>query len=202
MSVASRLNLPARTKLFEEGGAATSIWILAAGVVKAFRELPSGRRQIMGFLFAGDLLGLAENGKYVNTAQAVTSVTTYRIATDVLTDILRRDGELEFHFLCKVAHELRQLQRRAIVVGRRRATARLAMLLEMLARNQGLVLEPGATIRLPMSRTEIADYLNLTPEAVSRAITEMSRDGIAVPVDRRSIRVADSDRLNQLIAGE
>jgi CRP/FNR family transcriptional regulator len=202
MSVASRLNLPARTRLYEAGNAATSIWIVAAGVVKSFRELPSGKRQVMGFLFAGDLMGLAENGKYVNTTQAVTSLTVYRIATEVLTDILRRDGELEFQFLCKVAHDLRGLQHRAIVVGRRRATARIAMFLEMLARHQSTALAPGATIRLPMSRTEVAEYLNLTPEAVSRALSELSRDGIAVSPDRHSIRIVDSDRLNRLIAGE
>jgi CRP-like cAMP-binding protein len=199
--VASRLNLPARSKLFESGGEATSIWIVAAGVVKSYRELASGKRQVMGFLFAGDIAGLAENGKYVNTAQATTALTVYRIATGALTDILRRDSELEFLFLCKVAHELRKLQRRAIVTGRRQATGRLAMFLEMLAQHQADGTERAATIRLPMSRTDIAEYLNLTPEAVSRAITKLGRDGVAVSTDRHSVRILDNDRFNQLVAG-
>ena len=112
-----------------------------------------------------------------------------------------RDAELEFHFLCKVAHELRKLQRRAIVTGRRQATGRLAMFLEMLAQHQSDGVQRGSIIKLPMSRTDIAEYLNLTPEAVSRAITKLGRDGVAVSTDRHSVRILDSDRFNQLVGG-
>ncbi len=68
------------------------MFIGAEGVVKTFKDMPSGRRWVMSFLFPDDIFGLAENGLYVRTAQAVTHATLYRIELDVLMDALKRDG--------------------------------------------------------------------------------------------------------------
>ena len=65
--------------VYREQSAATSVFAVADGVVKTYRDLPSGKRTIGAFLFARDLFGLAENGRYINCAQAVTRVTLYRL---------------------------------------------------------------------------------------------------------------------------
>ena len=198
-SVASRLQLPRKMILFREDSPATSIWIVGTGVVKAFRALPRGKRQIMAFLFASDVFGLAQNGRYVNTTQSVTPVTLYRIPFDTLVTILRRDSELEFQFLCKVAHELRELQRRALIVGRRDAPGRLAMFVSMLARNTRHDDTGQRPIPVPMSRLDIAEYLNLTPEALSRASRRLARNGIISFTDRHTVQITNRARFDELV---
>ena len=198
-AVAAILRVPGKTSLYAADAPATSVWIVESGVVKSTRELPSGKRQVTAFLFRGDVFGLAENGCYVNAARSVTPVTLYRIASDVLTDILRRDAELEFQFICKLMHVVREAQRRSIVIGRRDASGRLAMFMSMLARNERESDPTDDLIPVPMSRTDIAEYLNLTPEAVSRATKRLAREGIAAFHGRHAVRVLDQNRFHHLV---
>jgi CRP-like cAMP-binding protein len=198
-AVAAILRLPGKTSLYAADAPAGSIWIVESGVVKSTRELPSGKRQVTAFLFRGDVFGLAENGHYVNATRSVTPVTLYRIASDVLTDILRRDAELEFQFLCKMAHVVREAQRRSIIIGRRDASGRLAMFMSMLARNERESDPTDDVIPVPMSRIDIAEYLNLTPEAVSRATQRLARDGIVAFSGRHTARILDQARFDRLI---
>ena len=177
LALATRLQLSPRTIVYHEETPAQWIYTCREGVAKSYRELPSGRRSVVGFLFADDLFGLAENGNYVNTVQAVTSVTLYRIPVDTLTGILRQDAELQFQFLCKVTHELRDSQRRAIAIARRDAVGRLAMFVRMLEENMASASIRG-TVSVPMTRADMANYLGLTPEAVSRAGRRLVQQGI------------------------
>jgi CRP/FNR family transcriptional regulator len=199
-AMAAYLRLPAKTSIYNADSPAASIWIVDSGVVKSTRELPSGRRQITAFLFAGDLFGLAENGKYVNSIRTVTPVALYRMPRETLTEILKRDSELEFQFLCKIAHELRELQRQSIMIGRRDAPGRLAMFIALMARNEVGSDTTDDLIPVPMSRTDIAEYLNLTPEAVSRATQRLAKDGIAVFDGRHTIRILDRDKFERLVS--
>src|SRR5262245_38534225 len=107
LAIATRIRVTARSVIYREQTPAQWVFINAEGVVKTFKELRSGRRCVMSFWYAKDVFGLASNGLYVRTAQAVTAVELYRIETDVLVETLKRDAELQFRFLCKVTHELR-----------------------------------------------------------------------------------------------
>jgi CRP/FNR family transcriptional regulator len=189
-----------KTLVYEGETPARSIWIVDSGVVKSYRALANGRSQIMGFLFPGDLFGLAQNGNYVNTTRAVTPVILHRLPREALTEVLRRDPELEFQFLMKAAHELRELQRRAIVVGRRDATGRIAMFMSMLCRNEYGKDVSQRRIRVPMTRSDVAEYLNLTPEAVSRGCQQLARGGILAFPNRHTPQIVDLERFEQLIS--
>jgi len=200
VSVATKLTVRAGHVLYREDTVATSIFVCADGAVKSFRELPSGTRRVAMFLFGGDIFGLAENGRYVNTAQAIVPSTIYRLPVDVLTALLRQDPELDFQFLCKVTHELREAQRRIIAMGRRDATGRVAMFLLMIRRRHPSGRLQGNAIPLPMSRSDIAGYLGLSLEAVSRATGSMVKDGMLAFDGRHSVRVLDQERLDKLAA--
>ena len=102
------------------------------GCVKCYRELPSGKRALCAFLFGQDLFGLAENGRYMNTVQAITNVTLYRLSLVELTRLMKHDGDLQFQFLSKVTHELREAHRRAILINRRDAVGRFATFIAMM----------------------------------------------------------------------
>ena len=199
VAIATRLRLPARLTLYHEAAPAGWLFVVMEGGVKAFRDLPSGKRRVASFLFHGDVFGLAENGRYLNTTQTITPVTLYRIPLDKLTDLLRHDAELQFKVLCKVTHELREAQRRAIVVSRRDAAGRLAMFLLMIKTDLEDAADPG-TIPLPMSRSDIADYLALSLEAVSRACAELERRKLVRFESRHLVRVLDAKRLDALAA--
>ena len=175
-NLSTRIAVGPRGIIYREGSPAESVFICSDGAFKAFRDLPSGRRRVAAFLFSDDMFGLAQGGRYINTVQAITRAACYRIPRETLTAVLRRDAELEFHFLVKVTHELRESQRRAIIIGRRSATGRIAMFLSMLETNNAT--EPtGDVIALPMSRSDIANYVGLSPEAMSRATGQLTRAG-------------------------
>ena len=198
-NIGTRMKVPARSILCREETDADWIFIVTEGVVKSFRELPSGKRRLAAFLFAADVFGLAENGRYVNTAQAITGVTLYRIPIDSLTALFNRDPELGFKFLVKATHELRAAQRRAIVLTRRDALGRLAMFLRMLEKDGPRVSERGV-ISIPMSRSDIADYLGMSLEAVSRASSGLARHGLVAFDGRHIVRIIDRKRFDELVA--
>jgi len=195
LAIATRLRLPPRLTLYQEAAPASSLFVVGEGAVKAFRDLPSGKRRVAAFLFRGDVFGLAENGRYLNTARTITRVTLFRLPIDKLTELLRHDAELQFKVLCKVTHELREAQRRAIVVSRRDAAGRLAMFLVMIKPHLDDLDARPETIQLPMSRSDIADYLALSLEAVSRASAELERRKLVKFEDRHTARVLDEKRL-------
>jgi CRP-like cAMP-binding protein len=198
--LSSRLRLPARMTVYEADSQARWLFLNAQGAVKSFRDLPSGKRRVAAFLFPGDIFGLAEDGRYVNSAQAITPVTLYRLPLDALTEVLRRDPELQLAFLCKVTHELRKSQRRAIAIGRRDAAGRLAMFLVMLRDHLGWPASDPDNIPLVMSRADIADFLALSAEAMSRASADLERRKLVQFEGRRLVRVIDRRGLDKLAA--
>src|SRR5678815_2364533 len=82
VDIATEVHVAAGTMLYRAETPATSVYFNATGVVKAFRNLPSGRRWVTAFLFPEDLFGLAENGVYVRSAQAITPAVLYRVEVD------------------------------------------------------------------------------------------------------------------------
>ena len=135
--IGSRLRLPARTVIYREAAASDAVFAIAEGVVKTYRDMPSGKRVVTAFLFDRDLFGLAQKGKYVNAAQAITRVTLYRLPIKELTVLLKHDSDMQFQFLVKVTHALRESQRRGVLVGRRDAAGRLAMFIALMAEQGG-----------------------------------------------------------------
>lgn len=197
-SLATLMSLPARSIVYREESELAWIFIARQGVLKAFRELPSGKRRVASFLFPGDVFGLAENGHYVNTVQTITSAVLYRIPNEALTDLLRHDPDLQYQFLAKITHEIRHGQRHAIVLARRDAAGRLAMFLSMLEKNQ-LTSSHGGWIQLPMSRTDVAEYLGLSLESVSRATSALTRRGIVDFQGGHAAKVIDRPRFEKLV---
>jgi len=196
-SLATRLRLPARMTVYREESIAEWIFIVADGVLKSFRDLPSGKRRVMAFLFSDDIFGLAQDGHYVNTVQSITPVTLYRLPIEILLGTLRHDPELQFQFICKITHELRETMQQKIIVSRRDAMGRLAMFLRSLERRADR--RNGTShIDIPMSRSDIASYLGLSLEAVSRATRRLEREGLVQFSGLHEARVLNRVRFDKL----
>jgi CRP/FNR family transcriptional regulator, anaerobic regulatory protein len=187
-------------RIYEEGGKADSIYNVIKGEVKTFCALSSGRRRVTAFLFPGDLMGLAENGRYTSTAQAITELTTYRLPLAALDPVLRSDPALEHGFLCKLCNDLCAAQAHAITLGRRDAHGKLAMFLHELAANRPLASAVPTRVFLPMTRSDVADYLGLSLEAVTRSFRKLQRGGIIDVYDRHNVRIVDRPRFEKLVA--
>jgi len=199
-AVATMTQLPARAIIYRDGERADSVFINGGGVIISFKDMPSGKRRVAGFRFHADLFGLADRGKYVNTTRAVTPVTVYRIPVESLTTLLRQDADLEFQFVCKLVHELRQSQRKAIIVARRDAPGRIAMFIDMLRRGaNGDEERPPDVVDLPMTRSDIGDYLNLAHESVSRACKRLNQMGI-IEFRKGTAHILDRARFDKMVA--
>ena len=197
LSIADKVQYPKGHVIYRRGTPGAWLFFCQEGIVKTYRDLPSGSRRITAFLFAHDMFGLAEAGRYVNTAQAVTPVTSYRVAKETLAAVLQQDAALEYHFLSKLTHELRSSQRRAMMLGRRDAAGRFAMFLILMKRH-ATERAAGDVIRLPMSRSDIAAFLGQSLESISRATTRLTKLGIVQFQGRYAVRVLDPARLEQL----
>jgi CRP/FNR family transcriptional regulator, anaerobic regulatory protein len=188
---------PARKVVYRAGAPADSVFIIGDGVIKSFRDLPSGRRRIAAFFFPRDLFGLAEAGRYVNTVQTLTPMRAYQLDLQTLTELFRSQPGLELPFLCKTVHVLRESQHHNIIIGRRDAVGRVVMLLRLL-QIQGRAGRWTADVRIPMTRSDIASYLSLSLEAVVRASGRLERDGIVEFVGRHQARIVDRERFDAL----
>jgi len=192
-AITLRIRLPAGRNLFDEGDPAESLFTLTEGMIKLFKMLPDGRRQITGFLVPGDFLGLAYFRSYAYSAEAVTDALLCRFPRDRFMALLERHPALEKELLSRASSELAAAQEQMLLLGRKSARERVASFLLGLARRQGAgVTKPVA---LPMSRWDIADYLGLTVETVSREIQAAKAAGVIAMPDRHHFLVVDPQRL-------
>jgi CRP/FNR family transcriptional regulator len=164
--------------LFDESEPATHLFNVTAGTMKVYKLLPDGRRQITGFLFAGDFLGLAKEETYAYSAEAVTHAALCRFPRKKLEDLLTRYPKLESRLLGLASHELAAAQEQMLLLGRKSAKEKIVSFLLALAEGAARRGQSGNPIAVPMSRNDIGDYLGLTTETVSRTFTQLKTGGL------------------------
>lgn len=196
--LASAVRFRKGESLYRAGDPADAIYNITSGVVKAFTTEAVGAEYIHAFLFTDDLVGLADEGRYVNSAEAVTPVTAYRLPSAKLQSHLRHDAGLEFHVICKLCQELRQAQRHAFLLSRRDALPKLAMFLQLLEDLQAARCEPVNEIHLPMARTEIGEFVGMSLAAVSRGLKKLAANGVIEPRNRQHVKIKDRAAFDQL----
>lgn len=159
--------------LVREGDPATNLFNITAGSVRVYKLLPDGRRQIVGFLFSGDFLGLATGDRYAFSAEALTAGSACRFQKKTYRKMLIEQPDLEAALLDRASHELQAAHNQMLLLGRKTAIERLASFLADLAARDRRAGGDGRIIQLPMTRAEIADYLGLTTETVSRVTSRL-----------------------------
>jgi CRP/FNR family nitrogen fixation transcriptional regulator len=180
--VGARLNVERNAEVYGEGEPAEYVYRVVHGVVRTHKLLNDGRRQISAFHLPGNFFGLDCDDDYRFTAEAVTDTTLVFVKRSVLTGLARRDGEVANDLWRMARAELHRAHDHMLLLGRKSAQERIAaFLLEMAERA-----EETDTVELPMSRLDIADYLGLTIETVSRTLTHLeSTAAIELPSTRR-----------------
>jgi len=187
-------------RIYGEGDRADAVFNIITGVVKSYRTLSDGRQHILSFLFAEDLIGLAQNGSYANSAEAVTAATLYRIPAVPLQARLRNYPDLDVQVISKLCHELREAQRHAVLLSEQHAIAKVGLFLQMLETHQAARGESMGEVYLQMSRRDIAAYVGITPEAVTRSLRDLVNRGAITFRDRRHAQIINRARLEAAIS--
>jgi CRP-like cAMP-binding protein len=159
----------AGSEILAAGEPARFLFLLADGVIEANRPLSNGDRHIIGFYWPGDLIGLAEDGVYVNSARTLAKCTVFRFPCAALVDFFLKNPGIQHHFLVKAINDLRNAQRQIIMMGRMDITQRLATFLLDCSAHEHYFDRKTKVLTLPMSRYDIADYLGTSPEVATRA---------------------------------
>ena len=172
-NVNSKATYPKGAKIFGEAESADYIYQVVEGAVRSHKLLSDGRRQIGAFHLPGDIFGL-ENGDFHRfTAEAIADTTLRLVKRESLERVAKSDPATVRALLTMTTDNLQHVENHMLLLGGKTSQERVAaFLLEM----NGRMKEPGC-MALPMSRRDIADYLGLTIETVSRALSEFKRKG-------------------------
>lgn len=194
-AIMSRVKFEPGRSIFDEGAPAEGVYTVTAGAVKVFKLLADGRRQVTGFLFPGDFLGLTHDDRYAYGAEVMTATSLCRFPRRGLEALLAEMPALEHRLLDMASHELAAAQDQMLLLGRKSARERLASFLLMLSEGQARRGEERSPVSLPMSRADIADYLGLTSETVSRTFTQLKTQGLLQLPGEKEVSLVRPDAL-------
>jgi CRP/FNR family nitrogen fixation transcriptional regulator len=182
-------------EIYGENEPAEYLYKVVTGAVRTYKVLNDGRRQIGAFYLPGDIFGLEVGDMHTFSAEAIVASKVLVIKRSVLVTLAARDNEVARKLWTMTAEELHRVQAHILLLIKTAQERVAGFLLEMAAR-----LPVSNEVDLPMSRQDIADYLGLTIETVSRTLTQLENTAaIAVPTSRRIV-LRNRAALNRLNA--
>ena len=179
------------SSVFSEGEDAGFLYFIDEGIIRISRCAENGRRQILAFRVAGDLLGRPENGRYVNSAETVGPAKVYRIAWQRMQQMMVAEPQLQLHLLMKVADDFRQAEHRIMTLGQQNTCQRLASFILDLLCLPELFDEKQSLLKLPVNRFDLADYLGTVTKSSERAFAKLEGEGLIRRVTSRTIEILD-----------
>jgi CRP/FNR family transcriptional regulator, anaerobic regulatory protein len=185
--------------LFREGDPFTAIAAVRAGTVKTCVVDAHGREQVQGFFLPGEVIGLnaIHGARYPCNAVALDTVALCRFSFPQMALLATQLPGLQQHLFRLLSHDIGKA---ALLAGDFTADERMAAFLVALSRRYAARGFSGSVFNLTMSRTDIANYLRLAPETVSRVLRRFQDEG-SLRIDRREIEILDHDRLVTLASG-
>jgi len=180
-------------EVYGEGEPSDYVYKVVSGTVSTYKVLNDGRRQIGAFYLSGDVFGLETGATHAFSAEAITSAKVMVIRRSAITALAARDNSVAHQLLAATSRELGRVQDHLMLLIKTAQERVAGFLLEMADRAHR-----SSEIELPMSRQDIADYLGLTIETVSRTLTQLENSAaIALPSSRRIV-LRNRGALNRL----
>lgn len=195
------VSLSRNKTLFEEGDSADYSYRVISGAVRLCKLLPDGRRQISDFCLPGDTFGFIAEENYTLTAEAVEDTVLVRYSRQTMGEACKSVPGTSERVLAELLRELSTAKSHLVMLGRQTARERIASFLLMVLDRQPADKYCDDRVYLPMGRQDIADYLGLTIETVSRAISELRRSGIVRALSTREILIRDVEALADISSG-
>ena len=193
--------MEAKEHLFAEGDPKTSIYRVLSGALCLYKVLSDGRRQVIDFAYAGDVVGLESGSAATCNAQATVATRVSCLPAAILERAAARDPRIAMQLYQTVARNFDAMRDHLVCVGQRSATERLAGFLLGLSRRRAGNGAGYDTLDLPMTRTDIADFLGLTIETVSRTLSKLKARH-CIEIDQgTTIRLLDMVALEAMAQG-
>jgi len=187
------MSYPRNSEIFGDNEAADYVYKVIKGSVRTYKILSDGRRQIGGFYLPGDVFGLQFADAHTLSAEAVTDTKVLVVKRSALTALAGRDAAIGRELFDLTSRELRRMQDRILLLVKSAQERVASFLLEMAERAAA-----GNIVELPMSRQDIADYLGLTIETVSRTLTGLETAAAIEVATSRRIVLRNRSALNRL----
>jgi CRP/FNR family transcriptional regulator, nitrogen fixation regulation protein len=182
-------------EIYGEGEPADYCYKVISGTVRTYKVLADGRRQIGAFYMAGDLFGLEMGDEHTFSAEAISDAKVLVIKRSALVALAERNNEVARELWALTGRELCRAQDHTLLLIKTAQERVVGFLLEMAERSSS-----NGELELPMSRQDIADYLGLTIETVSRTLTILENTAaIELPTSRRIV-LRNRSALNRLSA--
>jgi CRP/FNR family transcriptional regulator len=195
-------SIDAGAALFWQGDRALQVFKVEAGALRIVHVLGDGRRVITGFLFAGDLVGVSLQDRYLYTAEAIQPTRVRRLARQQFDAAVNEDCELRPQLFAQLCAEMAAAHEQVVLLARKNAEERVSSFLLALVRRVRKTLPPTRVVALPMTRLDMADYLGLTIETVSRVMTRLQGAGVIEQTGRHAVTVLRPARLANLAGAE
>ena len=186
--------------LFREGDTVERLYQVQSGAVRLTRMLEDGRRQVIAFGYPGDIIGFPADGCHHADCDALVDTTLQSFRRAALD---HGDGDPHLHMALLEAalNEISAMQDHLMMLGQKSASEKVASFLDVLTQRYGTDVGRYRQIALPMSRSDIADFLGLTTETVSRAFTALRNAGVIALDGAQTIVVLEADTLHDLSCG-
>lgn len=213
-----RTHLPHGSLLIEEGSPAIASFTILSGTVRVFKSLADGRRQIIGFIDAGQFLNGGvrcdeannDNGTYTFGAETINTVHFCRFQHNNFNPLLKDFPHLGRVLLTSLTAHITKAQEQMLLLGRKTSREKIAsfllhrLTLPLTEKNttDSSASDSSFPLFLPMSRVDIADYLGLTVETVSRTMSTFRREGIITSSGHHTLRVTNIAALRALANGQ
>lgn len=191
----NRVRLRPEETLILDGDAAGTVYNVISGAMRLTRLAADGRRQILAFLFSGNFIGLTPDESYHFNAEAITEVELCAFDRRRLEVLFKLHPEMERSFRHMAAKIIDQAHELVFTLGRRNALERVATFLLYLQDVEGCTTRRDGMIAVPMTRTDIGDFLGLTIETVSRALSKLKAERIIRLADVHTVEVLSPARL-------
>jgi CRP/FNR family transcriptional regulator len=200
-AIVRQVRMAPQQLLFQEGDDAGNVYNILGGILKLYKLLPDGRRQITGFVHPGDFIGIAASGIYSYSAEAITDVALCRFPRRQLYLLFDRFPKLEGRLLGITTDELTAAQDQMLLLGRKTAAEKLASFLLSLGTRMNGEGGEEKPIPVPMTRSDVADYLGLTVETVSRTLSRLKKSGLIEISEAHRITITQLDALQDIAEG-
>jgi CRP/FNR family transcriptional regulator len=187
--------------LFMEGDRAASFFTVLKGSLRLSKLLPDGRRQITGFVLPGEFIGLSSGTTHAYNAEALVEASLCRFALGDLERIGEENPAMKGRLLDMTNANLARAQEHMLLLGRMTALEKIASFLCNLIERASAADLPHEPLSLPMSRADIADYLGLTIETVSRTFTKLKTDNLISLPEHNQVEINDMAGLLRLAEG-
>ncbi|PCJ36434.1 MAG: Crp/Fnr family transcriptional regulator [Alphaproteobacteria bacterium] len=200
--LSSDIHKKAKQIICTEGDNAKYLYNIRSGAVRISKMLPDGRRQITGFLFTGDFFGLSCGAQHSYTAEAITPVEICRFPRKKIITLFQEFPNLNERVFDMTRTELNSTHAQMLLLGRKTAKEKLcSFLLTMRKKTSLLAKKSKDEIGLPMNRSDIADYLGLTIETVSRQFTNLNKLGLIKLDGADKVSLKNIERLSIMAEG-